>query len=212
MKKMLILECIHFAMIPTNERSHGFFALYEKMYNFLMVFALKRGYHHEEIKDIINQTFLELAEKKVDFDKIHNPIGYALTSFKRKLIDNNRRITKLNLLKNELNQQQEKELIISDTLEFSENRAEQNQKLFLLYEELPPRCKKVIYLKYYGGLTNEQIAALTGLSVRSVYNNLHEGIKILRSECQKKDFNLTSMMMGAVLYILSLIPCLESGT
>jgi RNA polymerase sigma-70 factor (ECF subfamily) len=40
----------------------------------------------------------------------------------------------------------------------------------------------VIDLKYYQNLTTEEIALQTGLTKRSVYNNLFEGIKLLREE------------------------------
>jgi DNA-directed RNA polymerase specialized sigma24 family protein len=57
--------------------------------------------------------------------------------------------------------------------------------LNLIYEKLPGRLKKVIFLKFYEGLTNDQIMTQTGLSLRSVYNNLSEGIKMMRFEMRK---------------------------
>jgi RNA polymerase sigma-70 factor (ECF subfamily) len=39
-----------------------------------------------------------------------------------------------------------------------------------------------VHLKYYEGLSTDEIALRTGIEKRTVYNQLHEGIKFLRKE------------------------------
>jgi RNA polymerase sigma-70 factor (ECF subfamily) len=64
----------------------------------------------------------------------------------------------------------------------------------------------VIDLKFYKGLSTEQIAAQTGLSKRTVYNNMFEGVKLLRAELNKvsPSIHLASL--------LSLLPFVISGS
>ncbi|HEX7357937.1 MAG TPA: sigma factor-like helix-turn-helix DNA-binding protein, partial [Ignavibacteriaceae bacterium] len=66
---------------------------------------------------------------------------------------------------------------------------------------LPKRCQKVIYLKFYEGLTTEGIVEKSGLNKRTVYNNLFEGIKMLRSELS---INKAAEQFAILLSLLSL--------
>jgi RNA polymerase sigma-70 factor (ECF subfamily) len=70
------------------------------------------------------------------------------------------------------------------------------------FNRLPARCQNVIHLKYYEGLSTEQIAERTGLNTRSVYNNLYEGIKALREELRNSNPRLKFAA------IFSLLPAL----
>jgi RNA polymerase sigma-70 factor (ECF subfamily) len=46
---------------------------------------------------------------------------------------------------------------------------------------LPNRQRELIQLRYYEQLSCEEIALRTGLSLRTIYNKLHEGLKKLRT-------------------------------
>ncbi len=153
--------------------------LYEKYYADLIRLGRFNGAPESEVKDIINQTFLDLAEKKIDFTQITNPAAYVKVSFRRKLIDNYRAKKKNDNLKEflsvELEEKSPLDLIVSQ-----EEKKELVEKLYDSFQKLPRRCQRVIYLKYFSRLSNEQIADATGLSMQSVYNNLSEGIRLLR--------------------------------
>ena len=71
---------------------------------------------------------------------------------------------------------------VQDALEQVQANAALIKAIRKAYDNLPGRCRKVIYLKFYAGLTTEQIAVQTGLTKRSVYNNLFEGVKLLRAD------------------------------
>lgn len=161
-------------------------AIYERNYDGLMKIGRLYRIPEVEIEDIINQTFLDFAEKKIDFSTIFNPDGYVATSYKRKLIDFYRRkkYSKINSLVDCSNLEFEDGLPLS--LEEKETQAENIEKLYELFKKIPLRCQKVIFLKYYRHLSNEKIASETGLSVQTIYNNLSEGIKRLRSGFKNK--------------------------
>ncbi|MFT4154773.1 RNA polymerase sigma factor [Parafilimonas sp.] len=148
--------------------------------------GLRFGYSEEEVKDLLQQLFLELLEKQVNPLSIQNPKAYLTTAFKRRLIDCYRsRQKQLIVNTNSIVEDQFTELSVS-RLEISEENKELIESIRSAYNKLPGRCKKVIYLKFSEGKTTEEIAAITGLTKRSVYNNLFEGIQILRAHIQKK--------------------------
>ena len=160
--------------------------IYERNYNQLKKIGRLYRVPEIEIEDIINQTFLDFAQKKIDFSAISNPDGYVTTSYKRKLVDFHRRkkSSKINSLVDWAN------LEFGDGMPFSheekEIQAQNIEKLYELFKKIPPRCQKVIFLKYYRHLSNEKIALETGLSVQTIYNNLSEGIKKLKNGFENK--------------------------
>lgn len=156
------------------------FAHYSSEYEYLITTGFYHGLELDTVKDIINQLFLDFAEKRIDLDAVSNSRAYIITSFKRRLLDHHRAYR----LKNEKEgfiYREMSEQAVDRLIEENELSAEMIAKLREAYARLPERCKKVIFLKYYEGLSNEEISRRTGLSVRSIYNNLSEGIKMLRN-------------------------------
>lgn len=147
-----------------------------------MGMGLKFGYRQDEIKDIINQFFLDLLEKKIDPLSIQNPQAYLSTAFRRKLIDHYRKYGEGRLAVLKVDDEDYAGSSIQDTIEQIEANTALIDAIRTAYEKLPARCRKVIDLKYYQGLTTDEIVLETGLTKRSVYNNLFEGIKLLREE------------------------------
>ena len=174
-------------------------------YNFMNI-GLKFGYRQDEVTDFINQFFLDLLEKKIDPATINNPQAYLSTAFRRKLIDHYRQSDKNRLVIVKDIHENYAEPSIQETLEQIESDKELINSLKNAYKKLPARCRKVIELKFYKGLTTEQIAEKTGLSKRTIYNNLFEGIKILRGELSEKQ---TGVQFSA---LLSLFPLAIAAT
>ncbi len=154
--------------------------LYQSCYDRMLAMGISNGNNKEDIRDIINHTFLDFEEKKIDFSKIENPQAYIITSFKRKMIDHYRVRKNQNFLSLENKFQDQSELNYLEKTEIDEKNKALTEQLYKAFKKIPLRCQKVIYLKYFSKLSNKEIANITGLSERSVYNNLSEGLKNLR--------------------------------
>jgi RNA polymerase sigma factor (sigma-70 family) len=168
--------------------------LYQDCYDRLLAIGLSNGNNEEDTRDVINHTFLDFAEKKIDFSNIKNPQAYIITSFKRKMIDHYRVIKRLNLLSVENKFQEQNELSYLEKIEANEKDKALTEQLYKAFKNIPLRCQKVIYLKYFSKLSNKEIANVTGLSERSVYNNLSEGLKYLRRNFANKERHLSSLI------------------
>ena len=172
---------------------------YKTFQYIFMDIGLKFGYRQDEVKDIINQFFLDLLEKKIDPLSIQNPQAYLSTAFRRKLIDHYRKYGKGRLVVLKTDDEDYVGSSIQDTIEQIETNTALINAIRMAYKKLPARCRKVIDLKYYQGLTTEEIVLQTGLTKRSVYNNLFEGVKLLREE-----FNHAA----PGIHIMALLSCL----
>lgn len=141
------------------------------------------------IKDLINQTFLGFIEKNIDWSQISEPKYYIATSFRHKVADYARSKGKPYALPDDT--------LADDNIEekiiLTEEETLLKVRMREAYLSLPPRCQLVIRLKYYEGLTHEQIAVQTGLSHRSIYNNLSVGLKAMRLILENPDKRATRL-------------------
>lgn len=179
--------------------------LYESCKPALHTIGTRFGYGEEELKDLINQFFLDMLEKEVDFSPVSNPEAYIYTAFKRKLIDHYRKnkqqlqMGKLYVVENVY------EPSVQEAMEKLQGNAELMRKIMVAYDKLPARCRKVIFLKYYKGAGTDEIAEQTGCSRRTVYNNLFTGITLLRNELTavQRVTETTSLVMMLTLLLFS---------
>jgi len=169
-------------MTPIEDDLQRFYDLHRIYYDHLVRVGLQYGWNREDLKDIINQMFLDLIEQGIQPQTIINPKAYLSTTFRRKLIDIVRKTNRTKEMRDFLMREEDYESGVDDLIAEQQQKAELVQKIKSIYEKLPPRCKKVIFHKFYEGLTTEQIAQKTGLSQRSIYNNLFEGLKLLRAD------------------------------
>jgi len=86
---------------------------------------------------------------------------------------------------------------VQEALERIQGNTALIDKIKVAYDKLPARCRKVIFLKYYEGAGTDEIAEQTGLSKRTIYNNLFTGISMLRNELEAAGHGMapTSLIM-----------------
>ncbi|MEO6721848.1 MAG: sigma-70 family RNA polymerase sigma factor [Ferruginibacter sp.] len=182
-----------------------FLALYKKYYHSLLFIGLKEIKDAQLVKDTIQQLFLYLWEKRETINEAKNIKSYLVTSFLRKLtVDwkKSEKASHLQIVSNNYSEDTqpnpEEKLIKKD---------EQNHlfKLLMIHiNELPNRQRELIVLKFYEGLTYEEIVQRTGLSHRTVYNKIHESLKKLKLDILAKPHSYSAALMSLVTVLASL--------
>ena len=71
---------------------------------------------------------------------------------------------------------------IEETWIADETDRERLYQLNLIMNQLPPRQKEIIYLRYYQGLEKDQIATILDINYQSVSNLLHRALTNLRTQ------------------------------
>ncbi len=163
----------------------SFRQLYRRCYPELMAYGRKRTWDPEKIKDAINQTFAYFWEKRESLSRVTSVRAYIYTSFSRKLSGSNDGkeglLVPMELLPDEADDAQAspEHLLIS-----RKEESNLQQRIALAISKLSARKRELIRLRYYEGLSHEEICKQTGLSSRTVYNKLHESVQFLRAELQ----------------------------
>jgi len=156
------------------------FVIYELLYEDLWRGGKEITPDNELIKDAIHQFFIYLWDKRTSLSQPQNLRNYLLVSLKRSLIAELKKNGRLNerifLYDEELTLSPEDGLIVAET-SFA-----LALKMKLAIDKLSARKQELVRLKYYEGLSYEEISAITALSIRTVYNKLYEAIKFLKEE------------------------------
>lgn len=166
-----------------------FFEIYKKYYHTLLFIGLKEINDPSLVKDTIQQLFLYLWEKRETIQQAANVKSYLIVSFRRKLNSDwktSRRSGSLALISDDYSNDREP----NPEEKMVKNEEQSNLSLFLMHQinQLPGRQKELIIQRFYDGSSYEEIAQNTGLSLRTVYNKIHEGIKKLRLDLGKSRF------------------------
>lgn len=176
------------AKLTERLRSGDKEALFSMMtfyYNDLFRYGIKFTADKDLTKDIIGQFFLHVWDHRKQFSTAENIKGYLVVSFKRFVFNY---LSKISQQLNIAEQQPETfEYPYEDYIIAWQN--EEAVKLILrdAIEALPDRQRELVQLRYYEQMSYEEIAAKTSLSIRTVYNKLHEAIKKLRSPVLKEN-------------------------
>jgi RNA polymerase sigma factor (sigma-70 family) len=160
------------------------------------------------VKDTIQQLFLYLWEKRETIQEANNVKSYLVTSFLRKLTADWKKSKQAGVLQvvwssypDEDQQPNPEEKLI---------RKDEQSHLFKLLmdriNELPNRQKELIVLKFYEGLTYEEIVQKTGLSHRTVYNKIHEGLKKLKLDMAASQYPRSAALLFLITVLASAVP------
>lgn len=166
-------------------KEDALYNLYQAFYKRLFSSGISICREGESVRDAINQTFLYFWEKHDTLGKAENVESYIVSSFKRRLI------ASLKAQKRETEKLKEWQLGEQEATPSHEeylvelqDRQELKKQMSSAINKLSRRKQELIRLHYYEGLSYEEIAARTGLSLRTVYNKCHEAVKSLRETLQ----------------------------
>ena len=133
----------------------------------------------ELVGDSIQDLFFELAGKREKLSATDNILFYLLKSLRIKIFNNLRknRYTNSSICPDQLDEFR---------LEYSTDTDPEEKELRLdrlaeAINQLPPRQKETIYLKFYKNLSNAQVAEVMQVNYQSVGNSIQKAIQKLKS-------------------------------
>lgn len=150
--------------------------LYRTLFNYATSFTTDREY----IKDAIQELLIHIWEKRQTIN-IQFVTIYFLKSLRNQLLQEFRRNKRPFLDIDEIEEITDSQTIETE-IEESEAYSESQRRVKNAINELPKRQKEVIFLKFYEGLENEQIADLMHVNRQSVANLLFKAISTLKSQ------------------------------
>lgn len=155
--------------------------LFRLFYTPLFDYGIKIISDEEMVKDGIQKLFLRLWERHNSLAQADSVQAYLLLSLRRILLRQVNRQKK----RYEYNRKYMDEIFsvsfsMEELLVRIELDEEKKQELVKAINHLNSRQKETLFLRYYHGLTNGEIATIMNINRQSVRNNLARAIKSLR--------------------------------
>ena len=157
------------------------FALHNNTYFHLIRFGLKCCADDELVKDCVNQLFLNLWDKRARLPAVEQVRSYLFTSLRHYLHDQQTYTARTDAAAQHMASEGEwSELSYEEIIIRVQHDEELKRKLHLALQQLTPRQTELIRLKFFEGLSYEQIAAQTEQTIKTAYNTVYDAIKVLR--------------------------------
>ena len=165
-------------------KESAFDQLFRKYYRYLVSIGIKYGFDTEISKDIAQEVFADLWNRKENIK-----ISHSLKFYLRKAVINNCLSRK----------RKSQRIILDEEKLLSNSKAEENtikqiegQELKvvidIIIEGLPQRCKEVFKLSRYENLSHKEIAEKLNISTKTIENQMTKALKTLRSDLKKQGF------------------------
>lgn len=153
-------------------------SLYASTYHDLFAYGVMLGHPREAVKDGIQYLFLSIWEKRDRLPQVSSVKPYLFTWLRRILNEKKDHQTTFPIAPHlEASADSQEDIIIR-----AELARETWQQLLLGMEQLTPKQKQAIQLRYFDKLSYDEIADRTQNNVRTIYNLVSEALKVLKKK------------------------------
>jgi len=164
-----------------SKTNHAVKRLFSQEYKSLLTYGLQVTHNQNLVEDSIQDLFLKFCENESLILGIRNQKSYLRVSLKRDIIH---KLEKLDIKNGPT--------LVDIAVPSYEQKLIQNQtnlqdtiKIKAGLESLSPSQKSVITLRFYKGMSYQEIAEKMGTSKRTVYNQVHDAVKRMRKAMPK---------------------------
>jgi RNA polymerase sigma factor (sigma-70 family) len=150
--------------------------LFRQHAEFLYAYGMKFAHKEDLVKDIIQELFITIYEKRNSLNEPTSIRAYLCMALRNRLINELKKDVVVSLEDDDY----------SFTLYIDDDNADEEEKQYKkiqnLLNKLTNRQREVVYLKYFKGLSNEEIALTLGVNKQSVANLLSEAIRQMKKD------------------------------
>jgi RNA polymerase sigma factor (sigma-70 family) len=163
--------------------------LFERHYAQLFRYAHKIYPDREAINDLIQDLFLEIWQQR-DPKPVLSIKGYLLQAIRYKLI----RLIRSGAETRSMEEQDTPFVMSAEDLRIrQEEDAAWNKQLAEAIQQLSPRQREVVYLRFYLSLSYRDICSILSLDYQIARNHLHQGIKRLRGILEQRSISVPAL-------------------
>lgn len=168
-------------------------AMYEQYADTLYAYGMKMAQNRELVNDCIQDLFIYLYDRRSKVPTLNNAQAYLLTCLKNKIYRQLSAQSKERSSVVRLNAEDWNDfnftIDIPETMERTEFREDQLNALQEAINQLSPRQREILYLRYYKNLSVDEAAAVVGVSKQTVMNATSASLaKLRRNELLTKTF------------------------
>lgn len=155
--------------------------IFKLFYKDLYGYGIKLSARPELTKDCIYELFVVLWDRKAHLDEVESVKAYLLASLRRSLLKKIREKRKHYV-------DWDAKVHATVDIQFSpeeviirgEMKADKRDALYKAIDSLPDRQKEVLYLKYFNGMSYDEMEEILAINYQSIRNHIYRAVKRLR--------------------------------
>ena len=155
----------------------AFSAIFGHFYTPLRYFANRLLENEANAEDLVSDIFTKLWDKGGEFEDFSKIKAWLYITTRNACFNFLRKNDRLGLTSELFDEWKDEHTVLNSII-----KAEAVRQIQALIEELPPECRKIIRMGFFGGLSNREIAEKLQLSVHTVKNQRARGILLLRTK------------------------------
>lgn len=157
---------------------NAFIEIFKSEYNGLFQYGMKILPEKQGVEDGIQEIFSDLwsHSKKSEIKNIKGYLHASLKYHLLKKIKNSRSI--LHIQKNE--DEYEFHIVTTSSIEERETESDQKMQIIQAMDQLSPRQREIVYLKFMQNLSYEEISEIMHINYQVSRNLLSRALKVLR--------------------------------
>jgi len=167
--------------LNSKGESDAFAYIYNYYVNDLLSYGVSLGFDEETCRDGVHDVFYKLYVERDKLTHVKNPTAYLLKSFRNRLFNIYNRKSKTAPIE-DVEIPFAADITILDTIIDKEEEEKLKKIVSDLLNELTPRQREAIYLRYMQEMDYEDIADLMKMDNNSARQLVHRGIKALREK------------------------------
>lgn len=135
----------------------------------------------EVVKDAIQQVFVDLWTRRERLSDVQHVKAYLLTTLRHALFQQYAHAQREQAGTQQLALDAGVAFSPEDLLIDATGEAERHRRLLYALNQLTPRQREAVFLRFYQNLSYDQIAAVMQIGTQPVYNLIHQALKGLRT-------------------------------
>lgn len=184
----------------TNKDGYDAFSFIYNFYvNDLLSYGISLGFDEETCRDAVHDLFCKILIDKKKLLNVNNLNSYLFRAVRNYLFNVQKKNAKISHSFSE-NTPFSVEISTLESLINREDTEKLKQTVENLLNELTPRQREVIYLRYMQEMDYEDIAMLMGINYNSARRLVHRGIKYLRSMNHEQENPLLLILVTLTYY------------
>lgn len=180
-----------------NDGGKALEELYQLYANPLYNYGAKFTSDKELIRECIQSLFVTLWTRRSHLKQPANVKNYLFKAFRLSIFK------KASLLNKHVSYEETEHYQFNATINFEEQLIKEEDQLDLQQriqaslDQLSARQREVIFLKFYEGLSYEEIAEVMDISIKGTYKLMARAIDGLRGQLDMKDFSFLMLLLYA---------------
>jgi RNA polymerase sigma-70 factor (ECF subfamily) len=156
--------------------------LYMRVFDGLFRFGIQVMRDRSQTLQYIDEVFIDIWIKQKRLPEVENVQGYLFIIFRRKVFHHLKVLSTSKTVLTMDGQEDVQEDSYEEILIALQTTEEMRIRVSGALQKLTGRQKELIRMRYYDELPLEEISRKAGISLRTVYNTLHNAIVSLREE------------------------------